>query len=67
MNNDRQHLEQGVVDANPSVISWQKLLKEQTVTCPKCGAAWLVLRPNQQVPHICKACGHQFKVVDSSI
>jgi hypothetical protein len=71
MNSDRQFGEKGVPEPNPTVFSvegsWQQQLKKQTVTCPKCEADWLILNPNQEAPHICKACGYQFTVIDSSI
>ena len=71
MNSDRHFSENGLPEPNPTVFavegSWQQRLKKQTVTCPKCEATWLILNSKQEVPHICKACGYQFTVVDSSI
>jgi len=71
MNNDRNVFENGLPEPNPTVFagegSWRQRLKKQTVTCPKCEATWLILSPNQEAPHICKACRYQFTVVDYSI
>jgi DNA-directed RNA polymerase subunit M/transcription elongation factor TFIIS len=37
-------------------------LKRQTLTCPKCKAAWFVIQASGHDFHICKSCGHRFSI-----
>jgi hypothetical protein len=41
---------------------WLEALRRWIVECPQCAEVWLVVGARDADGHVCKACGHGFRI-----
>ena len=41
---------------------WLEMLRRWIVECPRCEEVWLVVGAREMDDHVCKACGHGFRI-----
>ena len=41
---------------------WLERLRRWIVECPRCAQVWLVVGAREMDGHVCKACGHGFRI-----
>jgi hypothetical protein len=41
---------------------WLEMLRRWVVECPRCAEVWLVVGAREMDGHVCKGCGHGFRI-----
>lgn len=41
---------------------WPEILRRWFVRCPRCAEVWLVVGVREDDRHLCKGCGHGFRI-----